>query len=416
MRNSQKNVDRSDDMRKQNRKRVLSAIRMNQPMSRTEISAQTKLSPATVSAITAELVAEEIVLQEKVEQATEMRRGRPQISLTLSPTVGCVVAIVFQIHDISSAVYDYAGNLLGKRVDAFNAPNASSDEIIAKLAEVTKNSINDAGIKKSNVFRISIAVQGVTDVEETTMLWSPITEFKDLPIKADLEKATGLPVRISNDCNMLSIALRNTAHEELGENFGIVLLSHGIGMSFITNSQIIQGEKSSGMEFGHMNHIYDGAKCRCGRNGCIEAYAGDYAVVRNAKSQKIDHPNAETISLEDLAEVLALADKGDKAAINACEQAGFALGVGLANMYALMDPFPVALVGKGTLLYKYMETSMKEAMSKSISISGDSLPAIICYEDETEISELGCMFSALARVDEMLADSPQHAGETRQYG
>ena len=31
-----------------------------------------------------------------------------------------------------------------------------------------------------------------------------------------------------------------------------------------------------------MNHLPDGARCRCGMKGCIEAYAADYGVLRTA--------------------------------------------------------------------------------------------------------------------------------------
>ena len=54
-------------------------------------------------------------------------------------------------------------------------------------------------------------------------------------------------------------------------------------MGLVLKGELFTGTQSSGGEFGHMIHRPGGALCRCGRRGCVEAYAGDYAIWRNAK-------------------------------------------------------------------------------------------------------------------------------------
>ena len=53
-------------------------------------------------------------------------------------------------------------------------------------------------------------------------------------------------------------------------------------MGLIINGDVYHGATGAASEFGHMNHIPHGPLCRCGKQGCIEAYAADYGIWRAA--------------------------------------------------------------------------------------------------------------------------------------
>ena len=133
-----------------------------------------------------------------------------------------------------------------------------------------------------------LAIQGITDARARTMLWSPITPHSDIRFADMLEREFAIPTTVENDCNMMAVALRWRDPERYRDDFIAILLSHGIGMGLVLKGELFTGTQSSGGEFGHMIHRPGGALCRCGRRGCVEAYAGNYAIWRNARQLSED--------------------------------------------------------------------------------------------------------------------------------
>src|SRR5690606_10640563 len=109
-----------------------------------------------------------------------------------------------------------------------------------------------------------------------------------------------VPVAVANDCKLIARALHASEPDYFGDSFAAVLLSHGIGMGLFVNGNLVGGIGSSATEFGHMTFQPGGARCRCGRRGCIEAYAGDYGIWRAAhgfdpQSQPVEDLDAATM-------------------------------------------------------------------------------------------------------------------------
>ena len=205
------------------------------------------------------------------------------------------------------------------------------------------------------VMRIVLAIQGITDSGSRALLWSPITPETDIPFAQLLEQATGIPVTVENDCSMIALALRSHDPERYRNDFIAILLSHGIGMGMVLRGELFAGTQSSGGEFGHMIHRPGGALCRCGRRGCIEAYAGNYAIWRNAQGMPEDSPPVADISDADIAALADEARRHDGPEREAFRKAGEALGFGLGSLFALIDPAPVAMVGHGALAFDLLE-------------------------------------------------------------
>jgi DNA-binding MarR family transcriptional regulator len=77
-------------MRAINRFLVMDAIRRSGSISRVEISERTELSPTTVSAITAALLEDGLIIPRQVAPAPDQVRGRPRIMLELNPAAASV--------------------------------------------------------------------------------------------------------------------------------------------------------------------------------------------------------------------------------------------------------------------------------------------------------------------------------------
>ncbi|MCY6381294.1 ROK family transcriptional regulator [Hoeflea prorocentri] len=403
-------LGRSDDVRKRNRSRILHVLRRNGPVSRKGISARTGLSASTVSAITSELIDETVIIATGRDDPTSLGRGRPQIRLALNPRAALVAAVMVQLDNISVCISDYCGERVADVDRAFRARRASPDGFRKALIEMVREALLKVPEGSGALKRMRLGVQGVTDVDGTSMLWSPITPHRDLAFKAYLEPVFSAPVQLSNDCSMIARALHWRAPDRFNNNYAAVLLSHGIGMGLMLNGDLVSGIRSSGTEFGHLSHIPDGALCRCGRRGCIEAYAGDYAIHRRAQATAETEAPRNDISYDEMDEVYRAALGGDQDAIAAYADAGRALGTGLADMYALVDSFPVAFVGRGTQAFEFIEEPLREAISATkLDVIADEID-IHCFPDEKPLILEGCTVTALLEVDEMFA----HATQTRE--
>lgn len=412
-------IARSDDLRRENQRRILAALRAESPLSRTGLTAATKLSASTVTAITSALfeggyLIEAAKPKDSGRTATILpngRRGRPQVALALNPAAATIGALTLTLNRISAAVVDYSGTLIIEEVEAINTQTLPREDFGRKLAELLQKAMTNAGCTCGPLLNIALTVQGVSDANGTLMHWSPITPHRDLEVGEYLGSVFNVPVTIANDANMIAAALRWNEPERYGDSFAAILLSHGIGMGLVLKGKPFTGIWSSAAEFGHMCHIPNGALCRCGRRGCIEAYAGDYGIWRRATGGSPDTMPSAAIDHEVMAEIATLAKQGDVSAITAHREAAEALGHGLRSLFALLDPFPVAFVGSGALVFNLMEPTIRTSLGrKGIGLSYADAE-FHCYQDDRELTRKGTIVTALTALDHMIQTSRETVGE-----
>jgi predicted NBD/HSP70 family sugar kinase len=165
-----------------------------------------------------------------------------------------------------------------------------------------------------------------------------------------------------------------------------------------------------------MIHIPHGALCRCGRRGCIEAYAGNYALVRSASGcGESDPPAADSGQAEIAARAhAARASEGRERA--AFRQAGEAIGYGMGNLFALFDPAPVAIVGPGALAFDILEEPIREAIAQTAGGQHSGAISFATEPDEMPLIREGCAMTALAFVDAQVAARGPAAAAHRELG
>ncbi|RVD70250.1 ROK family transcriptional regulator [Mesorhizobium sp. M4A.F.Ca.ET.029.04.2.1] len=401
---------RHDDLRRRNRAMVISAVRRAGQPSRTEIAATTGLSHSTISAISSDLIQEGILTESKANEAVSLKRGRPQVGLALNPEATAVMTVVLSLNFLSVAVIDYAGQVIAEEQRRLDTAIMPRDELIGECVAIVRRRFEDPDLDVRGVARIAMGIQGITDTHARAMLWSPITPQTDIAFADILEAEFGVPATMENDCNMMAVALQWRDPDRYRDDFIAILLSHGIGMGLVLKGELFTGTHSSGGEFGHMIHRPGGALCRCGRRGCVEAYAGNYAIWRNAKEMGEDAEPVD-VSDADMRSLAARARAGDGPERQAYRKAGEALGFGLGSLFALIDPAPVAMVGVSAAAFDLIEPALREAIAQtaggqhSKSISFDTEP------NELPLIREGCAMRALTFVDqEIFAPGVQAKG------
>lgn len=397
---------RHDDLRRRNRALLIAAVRRAGSASRTALVGITGLSHSTISTISATLLAEGVLAGPREATRLANRRGRPQVAIRLNGDVASVVTVSLLYNLLDAALVDYAGRTLAEDSRKIATEALDAPALLAEIEGIVARLIGKAGTPASRVLRIVVAIQGTTDAAGRTLLWSPITPHEGLEIADHLEAAFSVPVRVENDCNMIAVGLRWKMPDRYRQDFIAVLLSRGIGMGLVLKGDLFIGTHSSGGEFGHMVHRPGGALCRCGRRGCIEAYAGNYAILRRARGEPEDRAAEADLDAAEMRAIAAAARAHDGPEREAFRKAGEALGYGLGNLFALIDPAPVAMVGMGAAAFDLIEPSLRAAIAETAGGQHSHSITLATEADEMPFLRLGCAMRGLTAVDdEVMAPS-----------
>jgi predicted NBD/HSP70 family sugar kinase len=393
------NIVRPDDVRRQNQLGIMLALRRHGNLSRTELSAGTGLSASTVTVISNSLIERGVLGSEQLPEQMTQRRGRPQVRLLPNANYASIAVILLALNKVTADVYDYGGRLIASKAVSVRTKSMTGQQLIDATVSALRSLLDGQEQEIGPLARISVGVEGIVDGSGRILLSSPVIDVQDIPLGEALEREFMAPAELANECNMIAEALRWRAPERYGPNFAAVVLTVGIGMGLYLNGHLFSGITSSATEFGHLCYKPDGALCRCGRHGCIEAYAGQHSIWRAAIGADTNKMLAEEPPPDG---VRRLADKARESAgseRDAFEEAGRAIGTGLSNLFSMFDPIPLVFAGPGV---QFMDL-MKESIIRALDNPSYGLPVTISVIDEepdnVALTKTGCLMSALTFLD-----------------
>lgn len=394
---------RSDDLRNENRRRLLDTLRAEGPCAPARMRALTGLSAASVSTLSSQMVEQGILLSERYPNQQEKNlRGRPRSQLSLNPAAGHVLTIALTIDRIRIRLVDYAGKICATREQHLDTRVLGATQLLAILNENIDELLSrHDGIRLRH---IGIGFQGQTEHATGALLWSPIIRDHNVPLGAMLHQRYAVDISVNNDCRLIAQALSRSQAELLGDTFATVLFSHGVGLGLYINGQPFAGTRSSAMEIGHLRYQPQGALCRCGKRGCIEAYAADYGIERLAKGQPIDQKPAGRVTEASMGLLIAAAQTGEQPAIEAFVTAGKAVGEGLVNLFTLFDPMPVALVGHSDEAFDLMRTGIHAILDTHLSEGPEPSELLHRFTQDDPLLSQGLIDNSLNQVDRLFAD------------
>ena len=359
----------SDLVRRQNRRVVLEALRFHGPSPRVDLGRFTGLSPATITSITMQLIQDGAVIElgDAASVADSAKRGRPTVLLGLKPDAAFIIAVKISIGMLEFALADFAGIVRERAQVAVATYEMQPEEFGSRLVDEIQIFIKASKIDVALICQLNVAAQGVADNRTGTIAWSPAFKARGIPIVAPLEDAFNIPCSLANDANMIAEGL--IARNKLNQSgtTAAVFMGYGIGMGLVIDGAVYHGATGAAAEFGHMNHVPGGALCRCGRAGCLEAYASDYGILRSAENLPDNTaPPSHAVDPQVMSALESAARRGDLDAIAAFQKAGRAIGFGLARMIALLNPDRIVLAGAGTRALDLIEPSLRAAIDEGV--------------------------------------------------
>lgn len=340
--------------RAMHRSKILELIRTAELISRTDIARATGLSQASVTGMTADLI-EEGLIEEK--QAGEFKGGRPPILLTIRPEGVHVIGVNLTISDIRVVIINFQAELKASYTIPTGKAYYSPEEIISIIIQGLQACMWDANFSKDQIAGVGIGIPGPVDAVSGTIRFLPNYGWKEVPFRKLLGEKIKHPVFIDNSSNNLTIAEYWYGGGKGMDNFVVVTLENGVGAGIVLNGQLVRGHLGLAGEFGHLCADMGGPLCRCGRYGCIEAYCGNNAILRDARmlaakgawfSSKISADKLE------FKHVLAELGHGNRELEVVYHKAGHVLGIGIHNLITLLNPEIVIITGIGVQAGDYL--------------------------------------------------------------
>ncbi len=330
------------DLRKSNRSRALWQVFLNGPLTRHEVGTVAGLSPATVSNLVAALVAEGVVAEVGVEDSNG---GRPRGLLQVNPDYGYVIGVDVGETAFLVELFDFGLRLRARHTSVTDMTVLDPEDAVSHIADGIEAVIAESGVGARSVLGVGVAVPGLVEDREDAVVHGQSVGWDAVPLEAMLRGRTALPILVDNGAKTLGQAERWFGAARGTDNAVIALLGIGVGACIIGNGELYRGATSSAGEWGHTTVVVGGRTCRCGAEGCLEAYVGAGAIV--ARYEQIKHRRVTTSPAELEGRVAAIIEARDRdqAAAQVLDETVTYLGAGLADLVNLFNPERVVVGG-----------------------------------------------------------------------
>lgn len=359
------------DQREAGRHQVFEAIRNANQIARIDIARLTEISPATVTAITSELLAAGLITELHPDPVPGgAKRGRPRVSLCVRASAFLIAGMKISDTKATVVLLDFVGETIGEYAHPLPVGRMDPDDLASLVHDVLQNACTSIGRTLDEVAGLGLGISGLIDAERNFVYWSPSLKPRNVEFGTVLAKTLRMPVFIDNDANLVAKAEQHFGEGQGETDFIVITIEQGVGMGIVMDNKIYRGERGCGAELAHTKVQLEGALCRCGQRGCLEAYVGDYALLREATIY------ARDIRCDSVADLYAYAKAGDATAQRIFESAGRMLAMGLANVINIFDPKLVIVSGEQSSLAVFDAERLRHWVKSSVVQVDAPLPEI----------------------------------------
>jgi len=384
------------DQREIGRQQVFEAIRKSGRIARIDIARETQVSPATVTAITAELLTAGLI--EEISPDSDRpgaKRGRPRVALKVRGDAHLIAGMKISDRSATVILVDFEGNTVGEYDHELPGPVMSPEEMVSLVRRALDGACRAAGRRLADISGVGLGLAGLIDAARNFVHWSPSLDQRNVELGLMLSDALPVPFFMDNDANLVAKAEQLFGQARNVSDFIVITIEQGVGMGIVIDSKIYRGERGCGAEFGHTKVQLDGALCRCGQRGCLEAYVGDYALLREANIRGSAQPE------DDLSALHARAKAGDAMARSIFDRAGRMFAMGLANVINIFDPSLVILSGEQmTFDFLYSEEVLNRVKASVVQVDAP-LPEIRVHKWGDLMWAKGAAACAMEGVSEL---------------
>jgi predicted NBD/HSP70 family sugar kinase len=349
---------RSETVRRANLSAIIGELHASGPLSRSDLVARTGLTRSAIRGLIGELVAGNLAYEGPA--TLDGTPGRPSPLVRADPDGAVVLALEIAVDSLAAATVGLGGEVFDHvRVDLPTRRSNVSD-IVAVLVDLGAD-LRSHLPSEDSIVGVGVAVVGVVRRSDGMVSVAPNLGWRDEPLGEILTQALGVdvPIAFANEADLAVLAEHRRGAARDIDDVVLIWGSIGVGGGLIVDGRPLIGAAGYGGEVGHIPVNPDGLPCRCGSTGCWETEVGTMALLRRAGRS----PQAGRDAFETL---LADAETGDPAALDAFNDTARWLGIGLAGIVNVLNPSLVLLGGRLIASYPYVRSTLEAELDRRV--------------------------------------------------
>lgn len=375
-------------MKSRNKLRIFREILRKEPISRTQLEKELKLSAPSVTRIVEELIEGRIVRESGTE---ETGVGRRPILLEINPLAYYSIGIHITKTKLYLCLTDLKNRMVGQHSVSI-ADVMDGDSFVKVICSGIADVLAGKQLSENCLLGIGIACRGIVDQKNGVVIRykQGITQ---IALKALLESLYHCHVYVENNTVIKLLYDYNNHLESRDQDILYLYMDEGIGGSVISNGMIISGEHNMASKIAHLPVEAGGRTCTCGKCGHLEAY------LLKSRMEEEYYRRTGNTSVLTLREICEQANRGEETAVWLLDKALDKLAIAMNQMLVLINPGTVVFSGD---LFESYKDCIGLLKSKTEQLVFDPLLAEIEWlpDDETKISPEQC--AAFLAVEEAL--------------
>jgi predicted NBD/HSP70 family sugar kinase len=372
-------------LKRQNRAAVLRGVLGAGPLSRRALCRKTGLTASTITHIVGELIGAGLIRELGVVDPAERpaRVGRREVMIDLEPLGGVVVGGHIGVQRTVLAVGDLRAGMVSNARFATQAEQGPAS-VVRRIAAEIPSLLERAGVSVQRVLGLGMGIVGPVDVGIGVLSSSPELGWRDVPLRALLQEATGLPTVVDSGRRGMALAEMMFGGGQGVRNFMLVHIGSTIVAGIVADQQLYRGATGDGGSIGHLTIAGVDRRCRCGRIGCLDTVSSEAAIEERAWELAWQAPGttlARAMAAESEAlprqRLYAAAQEGDPAAVQILLDAARWLGEGIANVMSVLDSDLVLIGGEVTVACPAFVDTVRSVVAARAYRSADGVTRVL---------------------------------------
>ncbi|HEY7414485.1 MAG TPA: ROK family protein, partial [Ktedonobacteraceae bacterium] len=274
--------------------------------------------------------------------------GRRRTMLTLNREYGYFLGAEIGETDVIVGLFDITLQKLKSVQYPLSPEDNYPEQVVRYVAEGVMSLLEATHLSEGQLLGLGLGLPGIVEYTEKELVSAPSWEWRPVPLKSLLRPHFSFPLYIENGTKTMAIAEMRLNLGLPRETMAVVHLGTGVGVGIIYEGKLYRGASNRAGEWGHTVIALNGRRCRCGHQGCLEAYIGAPGILSSLRECD---PGHAVLSRDDgdeigmIHDLIRIANSGDPVAAQVIDDAIHHLGAGIANLINLYNPRCIIIGG-----------------------------------------------------------------------
>ncbi len=251
---------------------------------------------------------------------------------------------------IDTALVDSSGKIITSHYRLLQTGKGAG-QAMADIVDSVNTCLEESGHQAS---ALGVGVAGQIDHKLGIVRRSPnLPDWLDVPLKDRLSQALNLPVAVNNDAKAITWGEWRHGAGRGYDDLVCLFVGTGIGGGVVSGGRLIEGVHNTAGELGHLTVVAAGRQCHCPNEGCLEAYAGGWAIAERTRDIVRSNPQGGELITRlagDAAHISALTvsqayNQNDPLAYRMVKDTSKYLAAGLVSIVNAFNPALIILGG-----------------------------------------------------------------------